>query len=65
MTIKIIKRGKLPHDREYKFKCYNCKTEFSATEADDKRCYDPRDKDYIEVSCPLCKHKCTSQEELK
>lgn len=65
MTIKIIKQGKLPQEREYMFRCYNCKTEFSATEADGKRYFDQLGGDYIEVICPLCEHECTSTERLK
>ena len=63
MTIKILKQGKLPEDIQYAFECYNCKTEFVATNADGKRVHAQRDGDYTEVNCPTCGYRCTSQKE--
>ena len=63
MTIKILKQGKLPEDIQYAFECYNCKTEFVATNADGKRVQEQRDGDYTEVNCPTCGYRCTSQKE--
>ena len=63
MTIKILKQGKLPEDIQYAFECYNCKTEFVATNADGKRVQEQREGDYTEVNCPTCGYRCTSQKE--
>lgn len=61
--IKILKQGRLPEDIQYAFECYNCKTEFVATNADGKRVQEQRDGDYTEVNCPTCGYRCTSQKE--
>lgn len=56
MTIKILKQGKSPKDIEYLFKCYHCKTEFTACISDGEKVLsrDPREPDYVTVACPIC-----------
>lgn len=65
MTIKILKRGRLPEEVEYEFTCSHCRTEFTAQEKDGKVGSDRRDGSWLEVACPLCDHKCISWNEYK
>lgn len=65
MTIKILKKGRLPEEVQYHFTCYHCKTEFLATQKDGAYHSDQRDGPSLEVACPVCKYKCSSWAEYK
>lgn len=54
MAIEITKRGELPEEIKYAFKCRKCGTEFTATRLDGKVTYDKRDGNFLTVTCPLC-----------
>lgn len=60
MTIRIIKQGKLPEEKVYRFTCYHCKTEFTAQEKDGNKTYNQHDGTSVTVSCPLCNHQVSS-----
>jgi hypothetical protein len=58
MSIKMVKKGNLPAEREYKGKCHTCLSEFEALQGDlTYEC------DYHESSfwalCLLCKNRVT------
>lgn len=55
--MKIIKKGKLPEEREYMSTCRHCKTFFSFLKNEATYNYDQRDGDFLSIDCPLCKNK--------
>lgn len=65
MTIKILKQGRLPEEVTYKFGCNNCKTEFTAQKKDGVVRSDQFQRNWLEVACPLCHHRCTPWSEYK
>jgi hypothetical protein len=57
--VKIIKEGKIPAQSVYGCACRNCRTEFTFEDREAELIYDPRDGDYLQIDCPLCKMLCT------
>lgn len=53
--IKIIKKGKIPEEKEKLKKCYRCKTVFSYTNSDKEICGYSADDWFYGVECPVCK----------
>lgn len=56
--MKIIERGTLPHEREWKAMCTNCRTRFECLESEGKFMEDQRDGAYLLVACPVCSNQC-------
>ncbi len=54
MTIKIIKRGTLPGEKEYSKTCPSCYTEFTFLAKDAQTACNQRDGSYLKIACPLC-----------
>jgi len=65
MAIKILQKGRLPEEIEYKFTCQRCSTVFVATQLDGERVSNQHDGTYINVSCPTCGTSCSSSVEYK
>ena len=58
--MRIISYGKDPATgTDYKIKCNNCRTVFEFHSGEAITRPDPRDGDYYEVQCPVCKRLCT------
>jgi hypothetical protein len=56
--MKIIQRGTIPEEREWKFSCYTCRTRFECLQSEGRYTWDQRDGDYLTVSCPVCARTC-------
>lgn len=56
--MKIIGRGSLPGEREWKALCGNCRTRFEFLEKEGQVHDDQRDGRYITVLCPVCSNQC-------
>lgn len=59
VTVKIVRRGRLPQEIEYQADCYGCKTLFTFAGVDAKFHSDQRDGDYYEIKCPVCNEPVT------
>lgn len=55
--MRILKRGKLPEEKEYTAKCSYCSTEFLFTRGE-ARYESHRNESYLVVKCPLCNKDC-------
>jgi hypothetical protein len=58
--VEIIRLGTLPGSREHTTTCRNCDTQFSFKQSEARFMADPRDGDFWEIDCPLCKTNCTA-----
>jgi hypothetical protein len=56
--MKIIERGVIPAEREWKFLCVNCRTRFECQENEGEYITDQRDGDTVRVECPVCNRDC-------
>jgi hypothetical protein len=56
--MKIIERGVLPSEREWRATCTTCRTRFECLESEGKVCDDQRDGRYLAVACPVCSSMC-------
>jgi hypothetical protein len=56
--MKIIERGIIPGDREWRAMCGSCKTRFEFTEKEGQVHDDQRDGRYIVIGCPVCSKTC-------
>lgn len=56
--MKIIERGTIPADREWKATCVHCGTRFEFKQSEGTFRSDQRDGDYVEIPCPVCKQTC-------
>lgn len=54
MTITILKKGRLPEDKVYEFRCVHCNTEFTAQEKDGVKSSNQMDGVSLVVACPVC-----------
>lgn len=53
--MKIIKKGRLPGDKEFHADCRVCGCEFTFKQSEAiEIIYDQRDGDYMKVRCPFC-----------
>lgn len=52
--MEIIKRGKIPEEKEAEGTCHNCGTVIRAKRSEGKTIYDQRDGDYVRLACPVC-----------
>ena len=57
MAIEIIKTGKLPEEKKYRFDCTNCGTIFTALRKDGEYSQDQREGPMMKVACPICHSK--------
>ncbi len=64
MSIKITTTGKLPAEKQYRGKCYNCGCAIACKRKDGKFYDDQRDGSFVQVSCPTpgCGHKISTYE---
>ena len=54
--MRIIKRGRDPSAGEiHRSKCLWCKTEFEWETSEARIVQDPRDGNYYEIACPVCR----------
>jgi RNase P subunit RPR2 len=56
--MKIIERGTLPSEREWKAMCTNCRTRFECLESEGHVESDQREGTYLRVVCPVCGNSC-------
>jgi hypothetical protein len=56
--MKIIERGILPHEREWKAGCTNCGTRFELLESEGQVEHDQREGTFIRCTCPVCSRPC-------
>ena len=52
--MRIIKKGKLPEDKEARFSCYKCKSEIEAKQSEGGYVNNQRDGDFVKFTCPNC-----------
>lgn len=50
----IVKRGRLPSERQHTGKCRHCDTEVRFRQGEAREHYSPREGGYLEVECPVC-----------
>ncbi|MBB0100129.1 hypothetical protein [Ralstonia pickettii] len=60
--MKIIERGTLPGEREWKAKCTHCGTHFEFKQREGNFHSDQRDGNYMTVGCPVCNYICYGSE---
>ena len=58
--MEILERGQLPSEKEYICTCRICKTKFKFKQSEGRVNYDQRDGNYIEVKCPICANRVTT-----
>lgn len=56
--MKIIEKGRPPHEREWRVTCTNCGTRFECLQNEGAVIDDQRDGRYILVHCPVCSNQC-------
>lgn len=52
--MKIIKRGTIQSQREYRANCRTCDTVFQFAQWEGKVTKDQRDGDFVSIACPVC-----------
>ena len=56
--MKIIKQGQLPGEKVYNVTCRNCKTEFEFKKDEANYVPDNRNREWLQIACPICKVFC-------
>ena len=58
--IRVVKYGKDPATADpLRVTCRNCRSVIEFLPSDVITRHDPRDGDYYEITCPVCKRECT------
>lgn len=52
--MKIIQRGEIPEEKEYRHTCWKCCTIFEFQRKEAKTSKDQRDAGWMEIDCPVC-----------
>jgi hypothetical protein len=60
--MRIIKRGKLPEDKNYEVTCLHCKSIIEFNKKEGQVVFDPRDGNFITFICPVCNNRISTNE---